>query len=682
MTASKHAAHAEAEECLRSGRFLASAGRAPLWIGLVVFFVVFAYSWFGDHGPYVFDDAGICLRYAERIAGGRGFNYNDGEAVNGASNPVFVLTEAALLRLGLTPERTILLIASACIAATAGVLFSTFALYYSLGAAFFSVLALLAFPVPFESIVDGMETPIVMLLAALLFRSLHDDSFLFPGLVLGALVANKLDGALAATAYAAVFLVVRRHLPWRTAGIALLAALPVFVVLLASFGSIIPNSMMVKLLVDSRARAMDHLWMHKMLSGGRFSIPYWGAWLSLLWMPLARNRAGSIAIAVTQVWFVFHMLAYSVINLGWPSPWYSAVPTIHSVILATFVIHVVSSTVVVRSHPLRLDWDPSNPPRRMWPVSMAFLAVFGWHGFPLLSSRLRHPSAPHLVSHYTTLDLGREAAGVWLRKHTTGTELFATFEGLPAYEYGGPCYDFSLLNSVKDEARQRSAVYQLDGPAPIKGDALPMIEPKTGRRLVATFRYDAADNFYLLYAKPESQIYSNGARHFFLPTPALWVGAPGSRPPQRAVQDGNTWSLPATARARFLVRSPLPPTVLFTLAIHRGRNLPAVAGDLVRLNVRSDGVVLASAVIAAGQAPARERATAPRTSETGEYTFEIESRYTGSEDSEELSVELSEVLVRCGEPLEATDFKLSIPRSRSRIDYVADWGLPWNVVGW
>jgi hypothetical protein len=300
----------------------------------------------------------------------------------------------------------------------------------------------------------------------------------------------------------------------------------------------------------------------------------------------------------------------------------------------------------------------------------------------LLSARLRRPWPPHLIASWATWDLARQSAGAWLREHTTGTELFATFEGLPAFEYAGPCYDFSSLNSVKDERRRRSAAYQLDGPLPLEENALPMDERGTGRKLVATFRYDTADKFYLLYAKPGSEIDSNGMRNFLFPTPTLWAGAPGLQPRQRAAQDENTWYLPATGLAHFEVHSPGPPTVMFASAISRERKLPAVAGDSVHLAVSSEGVELYSGVLAAGDEPKRVGVTASRRSETDEYTFEIETRSTGTQESRELLVEASEVEVRYGEPLESKDFKLTFPRCRSRIDHVAAAGLPRRVLGW
>jgi len=623
--------------------------------GFLVAIAAFAYSWLVDHFDYVSDDAGITLRYAERIARGSGFNYNDGEAVNGASNPLHTLTEAALLRLGCSPETMILLIASACFALTAGVLFATFARFYSKGAAVFAVLALVAFTRPFETIVDGMETPLVMLLAALLFRALHSPRELFPGIVLGLLVANKLDGALAAIAFTAIFLAGRRRFPWRAAATALLCAAPVFLVLLASFGSILPNSMLVKLSVHSIGFRMDPLWLHKLLIADGFKSLYLLAGASVLWLALAREIDRSFPIAVVQAWFLLHMVTFATVNLGAPYPWYEAAPVILTVILASFTVHALAGSRPAPSGRFRLTWDPSAAPRRMWPVALAAVAALVWQQGRYFTARSRADRVDHALLVSDSWELARQAAGAWLRKHTSATEEFVTFEGLPAYEYGGPVYDFSLLNSEQDFGRLGRAAYVLTGPIGVD-DELP--RAREDRKLVATFRYDARVGPYLLYARPDSEIWRKGVRHFVFPAS-----------PNAVTKRCNTWILPATGQASFTIHAWRPATLMFT---------PRLVGatDSVRIVVRANGVELGSTEVMPGGGPAAMCLRSPKSSESGEHAFEIDCRTPGSADPVEARVELTEVLVRSGEPLRPEDFKLSSERVRKRIEYVAARGLP------
>lgn len=656
---------------------LATKSRLPLYGGLLACAAMFAYSWIGDHYLYFADDAGITMRYAERMAAGLGFAYNDGEAVNGASNPLYVFTAAALLRLGLSPEATILFIASASLAAIAGVMFATFARFYSVGAAAFSVLALVAFEHPFNSIADGMESPLVMLFAVLLFRALHGGGHVFPGIALGLLVANKLDGALAAVAFTAVYLLARRSFPWREALTALLTAAPVFGVLLASFGSILPNSMIVKLTIHSQYAELDRLWMPRMLllhTGLR--LLFWSSFWSLLWLPLARELRRSFAIAVIQLWFLLHLGAYAVLNLGDTYPWYTAAPQIHCVILSSFAVHVLASAVLVRGRFPRFEWDPRRLPRRAWPVGLLCFVALAWSRHTCLISRLEPPSPPHGLADSASDNLGRQAAGAWLRKHTSGTELLSTFEGLPAYEYGGPVYDFSRLNSARDDAREAGATYLLEGPLE------PDVDPPLvlgGRDLICTFRFDTFRGPYCLYASPGSEIDASGARHLVFPTPDLQFGRPGGERWLHIEPANNAWRMPAGKPARFGIKSPAAPTLLFTPRL--GSDRPVLPGDSARVVVRSNGAELDSGEITSSSVPRALRFTAPERLESDAYFFEIECTYTGTEDGEPCFLQLEDILLRCGEPLRSADFKVTQERARARIDYVATSGLPCNLFG-
>jgi hypothetical protein len=104
--------------------------------------------------------------------------------------------------------------------------------------------------------------------------------------------------------------------------------------------------------------------------------------------------------------------------------------------------------------------------------------------------------------------------GAWLRKHTSATELMVSPWGLPSYEYGGPVYDPTLLNSEKDLERYRSARYYvrevLDGTP--RGRDL-------GGEMVALFRCSQTAVGYALYARRDSEIVRSGFVHLARPQP-------------------------------------------------------------------------------------------------------------------------------------------------------------------
>lgn len=661
-----------------------AASRVPSFGGLVVCLIVSFYTWFGDHRAYVADDAGIALRYAERIAQGRGFGYNDGEAVNGASSPLLVLLEAGLLRAGVRPRPAILGIASVGFGAAAGLLFATFARFYSIAAALFGVLVLLAFHSPYDFVTDGMETPVVGLLVALLFRALHGGGCVFPGVALGLLVANKLDGAIAAIAYTLAFLAARRAFPWRTALVALLTAAPLLLLLVACFGSILPQSMIVKLTLHAQLPGhppMDPWWMHRLLTIGTLAIPYAAAWCSIPALALTRGSSRTFAVAVMQLWFVIHLLTYSVVDLGDTYPWYAAAPRYLCVILSTFLVHGLAGVMRAPGR-RRIVLDPAAVPQRARAVCLTFCAVLAGVRMPTLLARLQHPMGDAGISRWTTWNVARQAAGVWLRKHTGGDELLATFEGLPAFEYAGPCYDWSLLNSIRDDARRATAAYELLGPQVIAdGAALPWLQPGTGRQLVASLRFDAGDGFYLLYAAPQSEAWRSGARCLMLPTPALWlVDAAGAA--QRLAQDGNAWRIPAQSSSYFDLPTAPPPTLLCSVALARSHGRLPLAGDAVHLSIDSAGAELYSADLTWDAAPTPVHIRLPSGSGSATQRITIDCAYFGSADARDVLVVVREVLVRCGEPPRSADFKLLDPRCAARVDRVADTGLPCRLQGW
>src|SRR5262249_44671181 len=65
------------------------------------------------------DDAAITFRYAERLAAGHGFTYNDHERVQGASNPLYTLALAAIVAVGPHVEPSARALAVVLLAASA-----------------------------------------------------------------------------------------------------------------------------------------------------------------------------------------------------------------------------------------------------------------------------------------------------------------------------------------------------------------------------------------------------------------------------------------------------------------------------------------------------------------------------------------------------------------------------------
>jgi arabinofuranosyltransferase len=252
------------------GRAVSQATResrrgAGRWPGALVFAVAFAALALHTRRflPFISDDALISLTYAKRLARGHGLTWNGGLHVEGYSNLLWVLANAALGALGLD------LIDAARLLGYAGMGAALAAFVHahpptSLRAALPTLVALLflslsgTFPV---WAVGGLEQP---LLAALLAwavvlaaprierRGVGAREMLLPGLFFALLCLTRLDAPVfTAAAVLAIFLCggLSRESLRKAFG---LAALPVLFVLghevfrLAYYGEWVPNTALVK----------------------------------------------------------------------------------------------------------------------------------------------------------------------------------------------------------------------------------------------------------------------------------------------------------------------------------------------------------------------------------------------------------------------------------------------------
>ena len=475
-------------------------GRKPsyrdwsLWLSVLVGIMAIGFVAQADLRVFLGDDGGITFRYAERISQGKGFNYNDSETVNGASNPLFTLAVAGCLRLGLSPSGSLVFLATLSFAGVSALLFLLFLRYYSLPAAAFALLLWWSQSFLFDSLFTGLESPFVLILATLFFFTLHGDSPYSIGLILGLLVSNKLDGALAAIAFLAAYLVVSRRLPLRAASVALLTFLPMVITLVAVFGSIFPNSAWIKLSVHQTRAGFDPFWMFPPL--GEHAVLLLMAPLSLL---LLRSKRYRFSILTMLLWFVLHVLTYSTIDLGDPYPWYLVLPKFILLILSAAGLHAV--------------YEAAGKLARQPYLLASSLAIVGLYALLFLrdpiQGRLEKTLPPDWLPDFEAGNLARQAAGSWLHKHTTGTELLVSPFGLPAYEYKGPVYDTSLLNSEEDPSRATEAAYHILPAGP--RETLP--STRAGVILVGLFHYDPDARKYGVYATEGSEIVQKGVSH-------------------------------------------------------------------------------------------------------------------------------------------------------------------------
>ncbi len=386
------------------------------------------------------DDAAISFRYAERLATGRGFTYNDHERVLGASNPLYVLVLAAPIRLGLSVDHAAATVGTASYVAC-------MALVVLLGARFGGVAggiaagAILGLDPFFRyQALSGMEVGLAAALGLGAIAAAASGRLAMAGVVAGLAVWNKLDGAAVVAAVGLADAVHRRRVPFRFLAAAGATCLPWLAWASWYFGSPLPQSLTVKLAGGERL-PFDRLWFLRFLFHSSRLSAVLAAPLAFV-MPGASDLAARVALTALGGWAALHVLAYSVVDLGAPYPWYLAVPIAPIAALAGIGVGNVVKT---------LTGSPRRPPLVAAAIVVAAVAV-----------ALAVPSIPWQrpdVQGWDALESDRRLAGIFLRRHASPGEVLDSPFGWPAFESRLPTNDTFGLNSVQ---RREPAAYRIE----------------------------------------------------------------------------------------------------------------------------------------------------------------------------------------------------------------------------
>ena len=198
-------------------------------------------------GPQFNDDAFITFRYAERLAQGHGFTFNDGAPpVLGTTTPLWTLLLAGARRMGLG-----LVTAVALFSALGAAVFCEAGrrLMARLDAPLLGVLfgpTLLLYDLWLWSLLMGMETMLYMALLALTLERITAARPITAGLI-GALAAlTRPDGALALLLALGVAWHRNGRTGLRATALATLILLPWLIYAALSFGAVIPHSVEAK----------------------------------------------------------------------------------------------------------------------------------------------------------------------------------------------------------------------------------------------------------------------------------------------------------------------------------------------------------------------------------------------------------------------------------------------------
>lgn len=433
----------QAEGPHREGRGWRTLSRDPrtwLVVGAVVAGAVVAVR---SRAPMV-DDVGITARYAERIAEGKGWTYNDGDRTNGASAPLYTALLGLAHLVGIDVLVAARAIGVAAGAACAGLVAHVGARVGGLVAGATGAVLLLMWPFFQSQVTSGMESGFAVALGMGVIAALLHRRETLAGVLLGLALLNKLDAGMLAVAVAAAVLYVDRRPPWRIAAISAGPPLAWMVGSWAYFGSPLPNSLTQKAsgAVANPASEVDPLWVLELLRGHGYILVLPVGVAALALVPgMRRARPGpATATAVTALWPLLHVLVFSFFDLGDTYPWYVVATCPPLALGAGITIGAVVERLPSRARPLV----------GLVAAGLLLLTVVAVPSRSALRVTARTLVGGHVMTGYDGLEQARQEAGQRLGRLAEPGDVVATCFGWIAYHVPQATIDETCPLNTRD----------------------------------------------------------------------------------------------------------------------------------------------------------------------------------------------------------------------------------------
>lgn len=273
---------------------------------------------------YTADDAFITFRYAENIASGKGFVYNEGERVLGTSTPLYTLLLALLAKLGLPIVllARIINIGADCLT---GVLLFLLLRQFKLGVATFAALFYVLFPRVIVWSVSGMETSLYVLLLVTSLYFYCKENFNLTFLFLGLTFLTRVDGIILGLAILIHFVLQYKKIPTKIILGSLGVVLPWLIFSFIYFGSPIPNSVPGKKALYSASVWETPKWRifwEFLFLKTKIGWPLLGLSLAGAYRVLTKAKSYAIIVLWTLLYFFFFFFAETKIHMWYYVPFY------------------------------------------------------------------------------------------------------------------------------------------------------------------------------------------------------------------------------------------------------------------------------------------------------------------------------------------------------------------------
>jgi arabinofuranosyltransferase len=269
---------------------------------------------------YTADDALITIRYAENLAGGKGFVYNEGEKVLGTTTPLLTLLLAGFLKLKINGILASFLLNQLADLCTAFFLYQIFR-YASRPFSLLPSFLFLFNPENLQWSLSGMETEfsIFLIFSSIYFSSRNGWNLAFLAAALA--VWTRVDSVAVPVALTAVYVFRFKKLPLIPLAILTVVLLPWIAFASIYFGSPIPNSAIAKasLAGNNYIIAFRDILGRGFLHIHSFGIPFLILAFLGTWVICREKRE----LLILPVWTWGYALSYT-LAAGGMHPWYYA----------------------------------------------------------------------------------------------------------------------------------------------------------------------------------------------------------------------------------------------------------------------------------------------------------------------------------------------------------------------
>ncbi|MGB7061696.1 MAG: glycosyltransferase family 39 protein [Candidatus Zixiibacteriota bacterium] len=300
------------------------SGKTIATIVLIVLVTTLTRGLLTYYSNHFADDSFITFRYAENIASGKGFVYNEGERVLGTSTPLYTLLLALLTKLGLPILlfARIINIGADCLS---GILIFLLLRQFKISVATVAALFYVLFPRVMVWSISGMETSLYVLFIAASLYFYHKQNLGLTALFLALTFLTRVDGIILGLAILAHFILQQRRFPTKMVLASIALVLPWLVFSIFYFGSPIPNAVLGKKALYSatvwETPKLRIIWEFLFLKT-QIGWPLLALSLAGVYRVLTRAKSYSIIALWTFLYFGSFLVAETKIHLWYYVPFY------------------------------------------------------------------------------------------------------------------------------------------------------------------------------------------------------------------------------------------------------------------------------------------------------------------------------------------------------------------------